>query len=638
MRNLDATYLDHAGTTLYAKSLIESFSQDMLSGLFGNPHSASASSQIASQRIDNIRLRTLRFFNADPEHFDVVFVANATAGIKLVVDAFSGYGDGFWYGYHRDSHTSLVGAREAAKQGSRCFASDKEVDSWLDFMLEHGESYPGIFAYPAQSNMNGRRLPLHWCGRLRKMTNGQVYSLLDVAALVSTAPLDLGNPSDAPDFVTLSFYKIFGFPDLGALIVRKEAGHVFAHRKYFGGGTVELVSCLKEQWHLRKEGNLHMALEDGTLPVHNIIALDSALDIHDELFGGMSRISSHTTFLSSELHSRLNRLRHGNGLRVCQIYKDPNSEYGDMPTQGPVVAFNIKDSGGYLVANSEVQKLAVVRNIHLRTGSLCNPGGIAHCLNIDSLDLRRHYASGFRCGDSDDVQGDMPTGMIRVSLGAMSTLLDVDAFVDFLSEFWVDKEACPGQSPIRSSPDHPFHIESLTIYPIKSCGGWKIPAEMSWTVRPEGLLWDREWCLIHQGTHATLSQKRFPKMSLFRPSLDFSNSCLRVRFVGSSVSSKAPLETSIPLSPQASFFRACSTNGTLPDLDGLLRISAEKKFGRYCMRRKQSPPSSAPILASLSTWLTFLQQPSRVSRCVHVKQKSMWPRKWLPQPVIPTPE
>ena len=575
MRDIGSTYLDHAGTTLYAKSLIESFSKDMLGSLFGNPHSASTSSQLASQRIDNIRLRTLKFFKADPEHFDMVFVANATAGIKLVVDAFSGYDDGFWYGYHRDSHTSLIGAREAAKLGSRCFTSDIEVDSWLDSMPGFAESFPGLFAYPAQSNMNGRRLPLQWCGRLRKVTHGQAYSLLDAAAHVSTTPLDLSDPLNAPDFVTLSFYKVFGFPDLGALIVRKDAGHVFSHRKYFGGGTVETVSCLEEQWHLKKEGVLHTALEDGTLPVHNIIALDSAMKIHEGLFGGLSRVSSHTTFLSRELYGRLGRLRHGNGLRACEIYKDPVPVYGDAKTQGPVVAFNIKDCRGEWVANSEVQKLAVVRNIHLRTGSLCNPGGIAHCLKVDSLDLKRHYAAGFRCGNVDDAQGGKPLGMIRISLGAMSTLGDIDTLVHFISEFFVEKGASPEQLRIQPSPDRTFHVESLTIYPIKSCGGWKIPADVSWTIRPEGLMWDREWCLVHQGTHDALSQKRFPKMALFRPSLDLYNSCLHVRFVGSA-SSDAPLEITLPLSTPPSLFRSCTTDRGHPDLRCSTNLCGDK--------------------------------------------------------------
>jgi molybdenum cofactor sulfurtransferase len=40
----------------------------------------------------------------------------------------------------------------------------------------------------------------------------------------------------APDFTCLSLYKIFGFPDIGALVVRKESGHILTLRRYFGGG------------------------------------------------------------------------------------------------------------------------------------------------------------------------------------------------------------------------------------------------------------------------------------------------------------------------------------------------------------------------------------------------------------------
>src|SRR5579871_1633084 len=119
----DTVYLDHAGTTLYAKSLIERFSVDMISNLYGNPHSAHSASQHTSRRIEDARLRLLKLFNADPDDFDLVFVANATAGIKLVMDAFRDHKDGFWYGFHRDSHTSLVGVREVAR-AHRCFETD----------------------------------------------------------------------------------------------------------------------------------------------------------------------------------------------------------------------------------------------------------------------------------------------------------------------------------------------------------------------------------------------------------------------------------------------------------------------------------------------------------------------------------
>lgn len=76
---------------------------------------------------------------------------------------------------------------------------------------------------------------------------------------------------------------------------------------------------------------------------------------------------------------------------------------------------------------------------------------------------------------------------------------------------------------------------------------------MDWEVRPEGLVWDREWCLIHQGTGQALSQKRYPKMALIRPSLDFEKGQLRVAYAGE-MPSHLPREISIPLSKNPSLF------------------------------------------------------------------------------------
>ena len=525
----------------------------MLANLLGNPHSASASSQLSSRRIDNVRLRVVRLLNAEPEHFDVIFVANATAGIKMVMEAFRDHENGFWYGYHRDAHTSLVGVREAAAE-HRCFESDQEVEEFL--AGEHEKhtagktTRPGILAYPAQSNMNGRRLPLNWSGRLRssgKREHQHVYTLLDAAALLSTSPLDLGDPSQAPDFTVLSFYKIFGFPDLGALIVRKESGHLLRCRKYFGGGTVEMVSCLKEQWHMRKEESFHERMEDGTLPIHSIIALDSALSVHARMFDSLEKISSHTAFLAKRLYDGLRNMRHSNGNTMCEVYKDSCSSYDDGLTQGPVVAFNLRNSRGAWVSNTEVEKLAAVRNIHLRSGGLCNPGGIASSLELAPWEMKRNLSAGQRCGSENDIMGGKPTGVIRVSLGAMSNMQDVTTFLNFMDEFFVEHRSVEQPHPVASPLHSEFYVESLTIYPIKSCGGWSIPPDTSWEVKPEGLAWDREWCLVHQGTRAALSQKRYPRMALIKPAIDLDNNLLRVRYHGQTPPS-VPTETSVPLS------------------------------------------------------------------------------------------
>jgi molybdenum cofactor sulfurtransferase len=193
--------------------------------------------------------------------------------------------------------------------------------------------------------MNGERLPSAWPGKLRfSLHHPNTYTLLDAAALVSTTPIDLSNHLFAPDFVALSFYKTFGFPDLGCLIVRKATAHVFDKRKYFGGGTTEMTTCIGDVWVARKQSSLHARLEDGTLAIRNILALKCAITIHRELFGGLRRVSEHTSWLAEALHGRLVALRHFNGAPVCRSYKAPDSTYGDASKQGATVAFNISRS------------------------------------------------------------------------------------------------------------------------------------------------------------------------------------------------------------------------------------------------------------------------------------------------------
>ncbi|OAP54891.1 hypothetical protein AYL99_10591 [Fonsecaea erecta] len=553
----DTTYLDHAGTTPYAKSLIQKYAEDLTGSLFGNPHSASASSQLSSRRIDDARLQVLRFFNADPNKFDLVFVANATAAIKLVGESFRDHAPGFSYCYHSEAHTSLVGVRELATGETNCFADDGEVEAWLEGMENKSSTVKAdlsLFAYPAQSNMTGRRLPLKWTQRIRDATQSPdqtVYTLLDAAALVSTAPLDLSDDTTAPDFTALSFYKIFGFPDLGALIVRKSSGDILRRRRYFGGGTVDSVAMLGESWHAKKIPALHSSLEDGTVAFHSILALQTALDVHRRLYGSMENVSRHANFLASMLEDQLRNLHHANGSKVCVIYSD---EPVLSSAQGPTIALNLMDSHGRYISNSEVEKLGIVKNIQFRTGGLCNPGGIARDLGLSTDELRQNYAEGQRCGDENDIINGKPTGAIRLSLGAMSNLKDVVAFIDFIKEFYVH-HGRPVQPVRHSSVAGPtptqqgFVVESLSVFPIKSCAAYRVPSDVLWGVGPKGLAWDREWCLVHEGTNVALSQKRFPRMALIQPEIDLQRSVLRISFVPESSQNKKTLDLSLDSRP-----------------------------------------------------------------------------------------
>lgn len=101
-----------------------------------------------------------------------------------------------------------------------------------------------LFAFPAQSNFSGFKYPLEWIrktheGYLNNVNKGNWYCLLDAASYVSTNQLDLSKYK--PDFVPISFYKIFGYPTgLGALLVKNCSSHIL-EKKYFGGGTVLLA-------------------------------------------------------------------------------------------------------------------------------------------------------------------------------------------------------------------------------------------------------------------------------------------------------------------------------------------------------------------------------------------------------------
>ncbi|KAJ1331094.1 molybdenum cofactor sulfurtransferase [Microdochium nivale] len=526
-------YLDHAGTTLHPKSLLDSFVSDITTNLYGNPHSASTSSQRATASIDDIRHATLQFFGADPAEYDLVFVANATAGVKLVTEAFRALPGGFHYLYHQDSHTSLVGIRQEA-QTSRCLA-DRDVDSWLAASMPHhgDDSLSTLFAYPAQSNMDGRKLPLGWSAKARQppLTEGtRVYTLLDAAALVATSPLDLGDSDSAPDFVVVSFNKIFGLPSLGGLIVRRQASSCFRYRRYFGGGTVDMVVSVGETWHNIKRRTLHEALEDGTLPIHSIVALGHALRIHPRLYGSMQQVSEHTRFLRRRLAERLGSLCHaGSGAAVCTIYSP--DQPGDIDDAGPTIAFNLQDETGAWVSTAEFEKLAILKHFHVRTGGLCNPGGVAAALQLEPWEMRQNFSAGFRCDNGNDIMNGKPTGVVRISLGAMSTISDVDRFADFVQEFYVTTSAAStGSTPSTSKAMADMYIDQLVVYPIKSCGGFRVSKDTSWEVRAEGLAWDREWCLVHLGTGQALSQKRYPRMALIKPSLDLERGEMHVTY------------------------------------------------------------------------------------------------------------
>lgn len=467
-----------------------------------------------------------------------MFVQNATAAIKLVSEILQSYSEGeggFWYGYHGDSHTSLVGIREVARAGYTCFDHDEDVEEWIEAIGNGNtgdvEKSPPtrLFAYPGQSNMTGRRLPLTWHSQIRKSTANQstnTFTLLDAAALASTAELDLHNPDTAPDFIALSFYKIFGYPDLGALIVRRTLGSVLRRRRYFGGGTVEMV-VNGVRWHSLHGRSPHESLEDGTLPFHNIVALDHALSAHRRLYRSQRLVSRHTARLSGYLYESMTPIRHADGSPVCVVYKDCKATYGDPSSTGPTIAFNIRYADGTWVKLDELEALAEKNDIHLRTGGVCNPGGIASALDLEPWELLRNYVAGTRCGHGPVMLGGKPSGIARVSLGAMSNVADVDAFIGFVRRSFQGVLPKGGVSLVWKA-GMGLQVAGVKIYPLDGASGWHVPRDVGWPVEESGLLWDREWFIVDLEKGEVLTREASSRLVLLSPEIEVESHVLRI--------------------------------------------------------------------------------------------------------------
>ena len=96
--------------------------------------------------------------------------------------------------------------------------------------------------------------------------------LLDAAAFVPTNRLDLR--LIAPDFVAISFYKMFGYPTgVGCLLIRDTVlGKL--KRPWFAGGTVSFATVQGSHRVLAKG---EAGFEDGTLNFLSIPAVEIGL-------------------------------------------------------------------------------------------------------------------------------------------------------------------------------------------------------------------------------------------------------------------------------------------------------------------------------------------------------------------------
>lgn len=410
-------YLDYTGAALPSRTQLRAHERLTWSSLLGNPHAEHTPSRASTDAIEAARAATLRFLAADPDDYRVCFTANASAAGKLVAEGFR-FGSGGELALSADNHNSVNGLREYARRaGARLrtlrLTPELRLDEPLAALATRQGAGDRLLAFPAQSNFSGVRHPLALVSEAQRL--GYAV-LLDAAALVPTRRLSLREIQ--PEFVTLSFYKMFGFPTgVGALVVRRDA-LCRLERPWFAGGTVDWVSVRHRRHRLRPGIE---AFEDGTPNYYGIAALETGFAFLRRV--GMVRLERRVAQLTRLLLAGLRAGRHPDGAPIFRVYGPV-----DLQERGGTVTFNLLDPVGRVFPYDAVETHARAAGLAVRGGCFCNPGASETAFRLPSMaSLRclrttteftpRRFA---RClGD------DIAVGAIRASVGAATNERDL---------------------------------------------------------------------------------------------------------------------------------------------------------------------------------------------------------------------
>jgi molybdenum cofactor sulfurtransferase len=422
-------YLDYTGGSLYAETQLRQHFALLSEGIFGNPHSKNLTSLAMTDLVEHAREYVLKYFNASQDEYMVIFTQNSTGALKLIGESYP-FEPGDQYLLTFDNHNSVNGIREFARAKGAVVTyipvllPDLRADE-AQLLQALETAQPGrnnLFAYPAQSNFTGVQHPLEWI-ELAQAKGWDV--LLDAASFVPTNRLDLS--IWRPDFVDISFYKIFGYPTgVGCLLARKTAAQKL-RRPWYSGGTITFSSVVAFDHYLTPGP---AGFEDGTVNYLSIPAVEIGLKWIESI--GIDLIHTRVTCLTGWLIEQLLALRHSNGGPLIQLYGPANTHL-----RGGTVQVNFFDPDGKMFDCYALERLANEQRISLRAGCHCNPGAREIALGFSKEDLEvcfqdkdHHTFEQFL----QRIEG-KTTGALRASVGIASNFEDVYKYVRFAESF-----------------------------------------------------------------------------------------------------------------------------------------------------------------------------------------------------------
>ena len=425
-------YLDYTGGGLHAASQIDAHAELMRARVLGNPHSNSPASFASTELVERARRDVCEFFNAPLDDYFCVFTANASAALRLVGESYR-FAPGSKFALTADNHNSVNGIREfARRRGAEVVyvpVSPPELRldrAAMSCVLRTAE--PGalnLLAFPAQSNYSGVQ---HRLDLVEEAHAAGWHVLLDAAAFAPTNRLDVAKVR--PDFATLSFYKIMGFPTgVGCLLIRRNRFDVLS-RPWFAGGTITVASVAGDGHYLRRD---EAAFEDGTVDYLNLPAVTIGLRHVQRV--GLDAIHRRVACLTGWLLDALDGLCHEGGQRLVQIHGPSTTA-----ERGGTVAFSMYDRNGWRIDDLWVEQLACRAGISLRTGCFCNPGASEAAHQLGPEHMRKWFGhdepmSDFDLRDRIRIEHGRLPSAIRISVGLATNFADAYRFLCFLQGF-----------------------------------------------------------------------------------------------------------------------------------------------------------------------------------------------------------
>lgn len=388
---------DNAATTPPFESVLKSIIK--FSPWYSSVHRGMGyKSRLTSELYDSSREKILKFVNADPEMYTVVFVKNTTEGINKLSYRLISDKNAVVLSTWMEHHSNDLPWRD------KCRLDYVEIDDKGKLLINDLEEklikYKGavrLVTVTGASNVTGYVNDIHKIAALAHKYNAKI--LVDGAQLVPHMKVNMmpENNMENIDFLVFSAHKMYAPYGIGVIIAPKKCLREGCP-EYKGGGTVQIVTREYVDWD-----EPPFKEEAGSPNVIGVKALITAIEELNKI--GMEDIDKFETSLTEYTIEKMKNIPE------IKLYNDIS---GNAKKIG-IIPFNVNGIDHYEVANALSQECGIA----VRNGCFCAHPYVQKLLKISVKEMELYR---------NNKELERP-GLVRISFGLYNTFKEVDTFI-----------------------------------------------------------------------------------------------------------------------------------------------------------------------------------------------------------------